>query len=103
LGSPSDLNSATTARNAENTDGVRDRSSSLNMRPGSEICTGISVAVRPDTVTSAACPTASPIAGNIASPRPLSAEIRMDRPRADIATGGSTIAVSHRVYRPGYS
>jgi hypothetical protein len=35
--------------------------------------------------------------GNSASPRAFSASIRMARPRAEITTGGSMIAVSQRV------
>ena len=85
------------ARSTVNTDGTRERSSSVKTRPGLAISRLISFAVVSTTVISASAVTARPIAGSSASPRALSAAIFIERPRAEIATGGSMVAVSQRV------
>ena len=38
-----------------------------------------------------------PMTGSSTSPRPFSASMRMARPRAEITSGGSMMAVSQRV------
>ena len=85
------------ARSTVNTDGTLLRSSSVKTRPGSAIFIASRRFVVWVTVTSFSADTARAMIGSSASPRRLSASTRIARPRAEIATGGSIVAVSQRV------
>ena len=85
------------ARSTVKTEGTRLRSSSVKTRPGLATSRRISFFDVSAMVTSARLPSVLPMTGNSASPRPFSASMRMARPRAEITSGGSMMAVSQRV------
>lgn len=85
------------ARRTVNTEGIRLRSSSVNTRPGFAISSLVSVLVLSLMVISAR-PANTPLSvGRSTSPRAFSASIFMMRPREEMTSGGSMMAVSQRV------
>ena len=85
------------ARRTVNTVGARERSSSVKARLGSATFNVAAPTPLSRSVTSSRASTARTIAGSITCPRPFKASIRIERPLALMTSGGSMIAVSHRV------
>ena len=85
------------ARSTVNTDGTRERSSSVKTRPGSAIFSASLRSVVWVRVTSFSGSSVRAMIGSSTSPRLFSASMRIERPRAEITSGGSITAVSQRV------
>ena len=85
------------ARSTVNTEGTRLRSSSVKTRPGSAIVRRKAAFRRLGERDILFGQKGARDPGSSTSPRAFSASIRIARPRAEITSGGSMVAVSQRV------